>query len=80
MAHRITTTITAVTRGSSSKSGNPRWNVITTDGAWMTVADGAVGYGIGNSEYRGAAVVTIDNIQIVGVSTVDGQQFTGRQQ
>lgn len=79
MTHQIQTTITAVTRGASSKDGNPRYTVNTTDGTWETVKDGAVSYGITNSEFQGEVILTIDKNEIVGVSTVDGLHLTGRQ-
>ncbi len=79
MTHQITTTIIGMTRGTSSKNNNPRYTVNTTDGTWKTVQDGQVGYGITNSEYSGEVILTIDKDEIVGVSTVDGKYFTGRQ-
>lgn len=79
VTHQIKTTITAVTRGASTRDGNPRYTVNTTDGTWKTVKDGAIGYGIANSEFQGEVILTIDKNEIVGVSTVDGQHFTGRQ-
>lgn len=79
MTQKITTTITSVTRGNNSKDANPRYTVNTTDGTWKTVQDGQVAYGISNSEYHGEVILTIDKNEIVGVSTVDGKYFTGRQ-
>ena len=79
MTQKITTTITSVTRGNNSTDGNPRYTVNTTDGTWKTVQDGSVAYGISNSEYHGEVILTIDKNEIVGVSTVDGKYFTGRQ-
>ena len=79
MTHQITTTIIGMTRGASSKNNNPRYTVNTTDGTWKTGQDGQVGYGISNSEYAGEVILTLDKDEIVGVSTVDGRYFTGRQ-
>jgi hypothetical protein len=79
MTHQITTTITGTTRDTNSKDGNPRYTVFTSDGTWRTAEDGQVGYGITNSEYAGEVILTLDKNQIVGVSTVDGEYFTGRQ-
>lgn len=79
MTHQITTTITGVTRRTSSSDGNPRYTVNTTAGTWTTVKDGSVAYGITNSEYQGEVILTLDKEEIIGVSTVDGQYFTGRQ-
>lgn len=79
MTHQITTTIIGITAGTSTKDGNPRYTVNTTDGTWKTAEDGQVGYGITNSEYAGEVILTIDKNVIVGVSTVDGEYFTGRQ-
>lgn len=79
MTHQITTTIIGMTRAASSKDGNPRYTVNTSDGTWKTVQDGQVGHGIANAEYSGELILTIDKNEIVGVSTVDGEHFTGRQ-
>lgn len=72
-------TIIGMTRAASSKGGNPRYTVNTSDGTWKTVQDGQVGHSIANSEYSGEVILTIDKNEIVGVSTVDGEHCTGRQ-
>lgn len=72
-------TIEKVEYMSSNKDGNPRFRVHTDRGVWLTTPGGAVAHGIENSEYRGEVVLTLDEGEIVGVSTVDGTQFTGRQ-
>ncbi|MBM4574772.1 hypothetical protein GS896_27330 [Rhodococcus hoagii] len=64
---------------SSSKNGNPRFRVHAEQGSWTTAPDAAVARGIENSEYRGEVILTLDGGSIVGVSTVDGTHFAGRQ-
>nr|WP_296774201.1 hypothetical protein [Rhodococcus sp. (in: high G+C Gram-positive bacteria)] len=76
---RKTVTITDVQYMSSNGDGSPRHRVITNQGTWPTTPGGQVGYGITNSEFRGEVILTIDGGDIVGVSTVDGSSFTGRQ-
>lgn len=76
---RKTVTITDVQYMSSNGDANPRHRVITDQGTWPTAPGGQVGYGITNSEFRGEVILTIDGGDIVGVSTVDGSSFTGRQ-
>lgn len=75
---RKTVTVTDV-QYMSSGEGNPRYRVITNQGTWPTAPGAQVGYGITNSEYRGEVILTIDDGNIVGVSTVDGSAFSGRQ-
>lgn len=80
MAEHVHARILSTERLRSSKASNPRYSVTTDHGTWPTVADGAVGYGIGNPEYRDGAVrLTIERGQIIGVATSDGQHITGRQ-
>lgn len=79
MTHRVTTTIMETTRERSDSNGNPRFTVNTAHGVWKTVAGGQVAMGITNSEYQGDVVLTMERNQIVGVATLDGKHFTGRQ-
>lgn len=76
---RKTVTITDVEHMSSNGDANPRYRVTTNEGTWPTTPGGQVAYGIANSEYRGEVILTIEGGNIVGVSTVDGSSFTGRQ-
>ncbi|MEB3023044.1 MULTISPECIES: hypothetical protein [Mycolicibacter] len=79
MTHTLSTTITGTTRTGADKDGNPSYTVSTTDGTWRTAPGSQVGFGITNSEFQGEVILTIDNDLIVGVSTPDGEHFTGRQ-
>jgi hypothetical protein len=72
-------TIEKVEYMSSNKDGNPRFRVHTDQGPWLTTPGGAVAHGIENSEYQGEVVLVLDGGEIVGISTVDGAHFTGRQ-
>ncbi|MFZ2528248.1 MAG: hypothetical protein WAX14_11430 [Rhodococcus sp. (in: high G+C Gram-positive bacteria)] len=76
---RKNVTIREVEYMSSNKDGNPRFRVHTDEGTWLTTPGGAVASGIENSEYRGEAVLVLDNGEIVGVATVDGKYLSGRQ-
>lgn len=79
VAHQITATIQVVQRDANTRAGNPQYTVITDVGVFKTAPDGAVAYGVGNSEYQGEVKLTLSGKQIVGVSTLDGASFIGRQ-
>ncbi len=79
VTHQIRTTITSTDFYRTNKDGNPQFTVHTTAGSWKTVDGGSVGYGIENAEFQGEVILTIDRDKVVGVSTVDGERFAGRQ-
>lgn len=79
MTRQITTRISGVDRGKNTRDGNPQYTVFTDDGAFLTSRDGAVAYGIGNSEYRGPVVLTVEGNHVVGAATLNGEHFIGRQ-
>lgn len=76
---RKTVTITKVEYIGSNTDANPRYRVTTNQGSWLTASGGSVAYGIQNSEYQGEVIITLDGEDLVGVSTLDGAHFTGRQ-
>ncbi len=79
VTQQITTTVRVVQRGNNTRSGNPQYTVTTDAGVFKTVPDGAVAYGISNSEYQGEVKLTLDGAHIVGVSTLDATSFVGQQ-
>lgn len=72
-------TVDKVEYMSSNGDGNPRFRVHTDQGTWLTTPGGAVAHGIENSEYQGEVVLVLDKGEIVGISTVNGEHFIGRQ-
>lgn len=64
-------TIAALKRLRNSPDGNPRYNVLFTDGtAVATKADAAVAYGIENPELAGPCEVTLEHGQLVKLTPV----------
>ena len=75
---KIQTKIRAITRRVNSADRNPRYTVVTDDGVFGTIDDGAVNYGLTNSEYRGGDVIlTVRGSSIIGVSAVSGEYTVG---
>ncbi|WP_301851083.1 hypothetical protein [Rhodococcus pyridinivorans] len=73
-------TIEKIEYMSSDRAGNPRFRVYTDGGVFTTISGGAVALGIQNQEFQGEVILTLEKGEIVGVSSVDGKHFTGRQQ
>ncbi len=58
----------------NSTYGNPRWRVTFDDGTvFDTAPDAQVGYSIGNPEFNGDVVITVDGRgRIVGIEPMHG--------
>lgn len=79
-AERRAVKIETVEYRSSSKNGNPRFRVNTDKGSWLTAPDASVANSIQNEEYHGDVILVIDGDDVVGISTIDGAHFSGRQE
>lgn len=68
-------------RMQNTQSGTPRYRIVTGRGTYTTVRDGAVNYGIANSDFRDCDVVfTLIGGDITGISTLDGRATAGAPQ